>query len=620
MTALAPAAAAKPGGAAAAPYTVNRLYYDFWFEPQAQPGMQFKMRIYRECTYGSGGGIEYAHDYFTNPFMSVQNAAAERISTSGKRTPVTDVEKINYKSPGILYSESDHFHYRFPELNAGDRTVSVVVYNFRESRCMMPVFFGQNAPIQDFRVHFSIPPGIGARPYFFHCDSADFRIVRTAGKKNGAIDIIASGIRPMDTKKNDDIHSSYYAPFIYFFIRGGQADGMTVHSLDNLRDLYAYHYTHLALIPPADTAKLREIAGRLTSAGRRPQENLESLFNWVKENIKYTAIMEGKKTVVPESATDVVNSRYGDCKGMTSLLNGLAAAAGIPLHYGWVGTRDISYQPSEIPVPFAFDHMVGVYMDEKDTVVLDATNKSAYMGEVSSRLYGKEILVDAGPANYVVYKVPTPAPAKNRLKANVRYSPVEDGWSASYTADLEGQRKLLFNYLNRMPASSFERNKKPNPVFPELETAGAVVFEVKENEKQQAGMRWQQPLGKGAVKTSDSWLLNPFPEKYKPLLGMDTENRQMPMEVDYPFYDELTISVQVPEGYILQSQPPEVAYSGPLGEIRCHTRQEKDLVISEFSLVLKPLLVYPSDFPQFITFKDTLKKCVSEYLVFKKRP
>ena len=597
---------------------INKLYYDFWFEPDAQLGVQFKLKIYKECTHSLGGDADYMHDYFSNPFIAVENAWAERISANGKRTPVTDLEKFNYKSPGILYSESDHYNYLFPPLNPGDRTVSTVVYSFRESRSVIPVFYGEPYYINDLKVNFRIPPGIDVSPYFFHCDSSDFKITRVKGKKEELIQISAADIKPVDTDKNDDINSSYYSPFIYFFVKGGKVENTPVYSLASVADLYKYNYSHLSMTPPADTAKLKEVVSKLVSDKRTQRENMESIFNWVKDNIQYVAIMEGKKTVVPEPASAVLNSKYGDCKGMTSLLNGLAGAAGIPLHYGWVGTRNISYQPSEIPIPFAFDHMIGIYIEGTDTLVLDATGKSSFMGDVSSRLYGKEVMVGLDDTHFALYKVPTPDPSVNKLKVNVRYFPSETNWNASYIANLEGQKKLLFNYLTKMPASSFEKNRKPNPVFPEMETSGATVSEISENDKNKAGMTWQQPLEKGAVKTSTSWLINPFPDKYKELLSINTEDRNMPIEMDYPFQDEITISVEIPEGYVLSSQPPEVLYADTLGEIRCRTTQNGRTVTSEFSLILKPLLIYPSEFSKFVTLKDTLKKCVSEYLVFRK--
>lgn len=598
---------------------IDKLYYDFWFEPHPQLGVQFKLKIYKECSHLFGGDADYLHDYFSNPFISVQSATAEKI-TGNRRTPVTEVEKFNYKSPGILYSESDHFNYQFPPLSPGDRTVSTTVYTFRESRSIIPVFYGENFNIADLRINFKIPAGIDVKPYFFHCDSADFKIMRVKGKKEEILSISATDVKPVDTEKNDDINSSYYSPFIYLFVKGGMVENTPVYSLNSVSDLYRYNLSYLKMTPPADSAKLKEIVSKITSDKLTQRQNLEKIFDWVRENIKYAAIMEGKKTVVPEPATGVLTSKYGDCKGMTSLLNGLAAVAGIPLHYGWVGTRNISYQPSEIPIPFAFDHMIGIYIEGNDTLVLDATSRSSFMGEVSSRLYGKEVLVSLDDNSYALYKVPTPEPDKNKLKVNVTYSPTGDIWNASYSAKMEGQKKLLFNYINKMPASSFEKSRKPNPVFLDMETTGAVVSEVKENEQQKAAMTWQQPMEKGSVKTSDSWMLNPFPEKYKSLLSIDTDKRKMPIEMDYPFYDEVVISVKVPEGYVLSSQPPEVMYSDSLGEIRCRTKVEGDVVISEFSLIIKPLLIYPADFPQFITLKDTLKKCVSEYLVFKKQP
>ncbi len=233
---------------------------------------------------------------------------------------------------------------------------------------------------------------------------------------------------------------------------------------------------------------------------------------------------------------------------MTSLLVGLADAAHIPLHYGWVGTRDISFQPSEMPIPFAFNHMIGIYIDGGDTLVLDATGKQAYMGEVSSQLYNKEVLITLDENRFALYKIPTPEPEKNKLEVNARYylSETESEWKANYSAQLEGQKKIAFNYLNKLPTSSFDKKAKPNAVFSETENSVAVAYQIEENNSQKARVSWQQPLENGVVQLTDSWLINPYPNKYKSLSAIDTDERDSPILIDFPFEEKNDVFDQHP--------------------------------------------------------------------------
>lgn len=605
---------------AAGPTRIHKLHYEFWFEPDDRGSVQLKLKAYKECEYALGGTDEGEHTYFTNPFVSVESSWAEKLS-GGRKTPIYDISKSDYQKAGILYSETQHYTYRFPELRAGDRTVSTTVYAFRESRNLIPLHYGESVPVDELKIRFRIPPGMDVVPGYHRCDSSEFRISRIQTKKETVLELVRSDVPAIDLGKQKDVDASYYSPFVYFFVKGGQVFGSPVYSLAGVSDLYAYNRGYLNMTPASDTAKLRAVADTLVSPTRTPRENMERIFDWVRNNIQYIAIMDGKKAVVPEPASTVLSSKYGDCKGMTSLLVGLADAAHIPLHYGWVGTRDISFQPSEMPIPFAFNHMIGIYIDGGDTLVLDATGKQAYMGEVSSQLYNKEVLITLDENRFALYKIPTPEPEKNKLEVNARYylSETESEWKANYSAQLEGQKKIAFNYLSKLPTSSFDKKAKPNAVFSETENSVAVAYQIEENNSQKARVSWQQPLENGVVQLTDSWLINPYPNKYKSLLAIDTDERDSPILIDFPFEEKMTFSISIPEGYELANTLPDTAYTGAVGSIRCQTRQNGQTLETEFSLTVQPLLIYPADFTQFNLFKDTLKECVSKFIVLHKK-
>lgn len=596
----------------------NKAHYTFWFEPDAKLGSVLKLSQKRECSHLIGGDADYVHDYFTNPFVSTSYLNAELIR-GGKKIKITESEKLNVKSPGILYSEATHYYFKFPELRSGDITSSEVIYTFRESRNIVPLFFAENSLIKDLKITFRAPSGIRVNPYFHNCDSGSFSLKRYTERKEQVIEISQQNVKQLSREANDDIPMGYYNPFVFFFIKAGKIDNTPIYPLANIDDLYRYNYNFLGMTPKADTMELKKLAEEITAGANTEREKLDKIFVWVREKIKYTALMEGKQTVVPEPATGVLASKYGDCKGMSSLLNGLASAAGIPLYYAWVGTRDIAYQPSEVPIPFAFNHMIAAYISNGDTLLLDATAKGFEMGEINSRLYGKEVMIGLNANQYAIYKVKEPRPEDNLRSVNIALKPSLNSWTGQYEARMLGEKKSLFNYIQKLPASYFEKKQKPNPVFPELTGTEVTITSITEGNVTEARMDWELTLDKGVIKTENTWLLNPIPDKYKELLSITTEDRKHPFEIEYPFLDRIHFSIEIPEGYELSSKPEDVVYNDELGEIICRYRIENGKIISEFSLAIKPLLVKPENFSKFTTLKSTLKKCITEYLVFKKQ-
>ncbi|MEI9945444.1 MAG: transglutaminase-like domain-containing protein [Chitinophagaceae bacterium] len=80
-------------------------------------------------------------------------------------------------------------------------------------------------------------------------------------------------------------------------------------------------------------------------------------FNWVQHNIRYIAFEDGIAGFKPAKANDVLNKKYGDCKGMANLTRGLLQALGFDARLCWIGTNYIAYDYST-PSMAVDNHMI----------------------------------------------------------------------------------------------------------------------------------------------------------------------------------------------------------------------------------------------------------------------
>ena len=100
--------------------------------------------------------------------------------------------------------------------------------------------------------------------------------------------------------------------------------------------------------------KVRELTGDLNGVN----EKSVALFDYVKKDIRYVQISLGKSGLVPKSASEVYENKYGDCKDRSALLISMLRAAGIAAYYVLIPTRSTGNLIKDFPYPFQFNHCI----------------------------------------------------------------------------------------------------------------------------------------------------------------------------------------------------------------------------------------------------------------------
>jgi transglutaminase-like putative cysteine protease len=85
--------------------------------------------------------------------------------------------------------------------------------------------------------------------------------------------------------------------------------------------------------PAADTSvndpAIVNLARALTLNDPDNRAKAQTLYDWVRRNIRYVAFFIGQSPAIPHRAAEVLANRYGDCKDHVALYGALLAAAGI---------------------------------------------------------------------------------------------------------------------------------------------------------------------------------------------------------------------------------------------------------------------------------------------------
>ena len=136
------------------------------------------------------------------------------------------------------------------------------------------------------------------------------------------------------------------------------------------------------------TPAIKALADKIVGGTKDKKKQAKLLYSWVASNIRYVAVYLGAGTVVPHSADEIVEHRYGDCKDHVALLESLLAAEGIESTGALI---DASNSYKLMPVAaFNFNHII-TYIPLLHRYV-DSTIQFAPFGVLSTYELGKYAL------------------------------------------------------------------------------------------------------------------------------------------------------------------------------------------------------------------------------------
>jgi hypothetical protein len=174
-------------------------------------------------------------------------------------------------------------------------------------------------------------------------------------------------------------------------------------------------------------AAIRELANSLVKDARTDRERVARLREWINRNVRYLGVHFGVEGWIPHPAPKVLDTRYGDCKDQTALMQAMLKAVGIDNTAVLVNTES-KYQLPRLPLAGAFDHVI-VHIPSLDLFV-DLTDRYAALGALPESLYGKPAVLAA--TGQIVH-LPLRTPERDFVETTVRMQIDEDG-RASGTA------------------------------------------------------------------------------------------------------------------------------------------------------------------------------------------
>jgi len=161
---------------------------------------------------------------------------------------------------------------------------------------------------------------------------------------------------------------------------------------------------------------VRKKAEELTKGADTPTEKARRLYDFVARNVRYVSISLGVGRYQPHSASDVLQSGYGDCKDKHTLFSALLRAEGIQSYPVLINSsRKLDV---DVPSPGQFDHVITAARLGTGTGLtwLDTTPEVTPFGLILYQLRNKQAVLASEDSEGGLQRTPAESPVKTFMR------------------------------------------------------------------------------------------------------------------------------------------------------------------------------------------------------------
>lgn len=413
---------------------------------------------YEERIYLNDNAKHYdKSSIFMSDIFDLKKYEAYTLSPEPKKYKKYKVDRFtlsDLSQGNIFYDDSKELNYSFPLLTKGAKTVEILKYELKEPY-FLPIFsVSPYMPYQNVEFKITVDDKIELEILELLFSEQEGLILNEEKKSGRTTKTYTfSRSKPVKYERNAPSHL-YMSPKILMRIKTFQTKNGSKNLLSTLDDL---HEWYCKTISPSmvESDEITMLADTITHGMSDTLEMASAIFNWVQKNIKYIAIEDGERGIVPEKAKEVYFHRYGDCKGMSNLAYHLMRSKGIDARLAWVGTRSLPFKYTEVPTPNVDNHMICALVYKNEVILLDGTHSFLPFGMPSPFIQGKEVLVNGKDCKSYQIEVAKIVPANLNQTLDSCFVQISG-------RDLVGRGKAIYTGFSAMEVRELltDRNSK----------------------------------------------------------------------------------------------------------------------------------------------------------------
>lgn len=528
-----------------------------------------------------------------------------------KKVKVTDQKTTSSYSNSVFYDDVQETSFNFPALT--QNAIEHIEYSqfHKDAHLLTPFYLPGSLPVLNASYTITVPNDIVIKYIVKNDAKGIFQFTTEKKKKETIYRWTAKNIKG-DENFGNAPDSRYFVPHIIIYIASFEGDNGTESFLNSLDDLYKWNAGFTKELNTSDDPGLKKIVDSLVAGKNGETEKAKQIYRWVQQHIKYVAFENGLEGFRPRQAAEVCTKRYGDCKDMSSIITQMLRMAGIKAYYTWIGTRNLPYEYTQIPLPIVDNHMISVANINNEWVFFDGTDPHAKYGMPPASIQNKEALVAINEKEYKVLRVPvTPAESNVILDStfisftgegvkgyeNVNYYGYfgEDVYNSLLYKDEKGTKDYVKSRMGKASNKFILGNYKITKLNPDDNIANITAdFEI-------------PGFGK---KMGNEYYINLNLEKLFENRLIDTLIRKVPMEEEYKFFIKQYHILDIPDGYTVSYQPQNFSFENELVSLKISYEIKNKKIIAAQEYQNKKLMIYPAD---FIEWNKAAKAAAQQY-------
>ncbi len=296
----------------------------------------------------------------------------------------------------------------------------------------------------------------------------------------------------------------------------------------------------------------------MTDSCPSPRDKARVLYDYLKDT-RYVNISLGIGGYQPASAQKVAEWKFGDCKGLSNYMCAMLREVGIEARLVTISTVDENLH-KDFPSFMQLNHMIACAILPKDTVWLECTTPELPFGYIHESIVGHEAMLIAENSSRDV-RLPRYA---DSLCYTSKYCEITYNPDATTTLRVEETNTMEY-YEYAIAKKKAKNNELVEYIRDLTEIADGVVKDLSFDEKKTSTPSLKMSYsvtGKRFGRRSGRRIFVPVnvfrdgKDKY----AISDSGRKYPFVFVHDLVQD-TIVVNIPEGYVVESKPNDIAIS-----------------------------------------------------------
>ena len=361
---------------------------------------------------------------------------------------------------------------------------------------------------------------------------------------------------------------------------------------------------------------------KLVSKARSDREKVAILYRYLQDQTRYVAIELGIGAWQPYSAEWVFKNKYGDCKDLSTFMVAMLKACGISAYPTLIGTRDRGVLIREFPSN-QFNHCIAFVPLERDTLWLECTADLIAAGHLPSVDEGCDVLVVKENAGEII-RTPQSTSGDNRQISIITGRLTSLG-TFTFSGELSGTGHVATELRRNLYGNKAEGRKRYlsgqlGRYLPVLDLATYEIDHLHEDFDQPLEVRLRGTSGKFGTRSAKRLFVNPnIVNRARPRDVPRERERQFSVYHSYPYTHIDSLSIDIPEGYALETAPETKEITTPFGSFKTTYRFSDGALHHTRTFELMEKQIPLSQYESYVAFMKKIVKTDQTPYVFVKK-